>query len=110
MFIFKRFLLQLVFQKFKNIKENRVRNNIKKKMQSKYRAAGVFLYKVGDDGVISVLMALEFGKKDELTLSLLGGKMERGDIDAADTAAREFDEESGGILRCLCFKPLLSSS
>ncbi len=64
-----------------------------------YASAGILLYdfkrvRGGDRPVLRLLMGSNHEKKTEF----LGGKKEAEDADVYATAAREFDEESGGIL------------
>ena len=67
-----------------------------------YRSAGIVLYDVqrcrGQHGDGSVSLRLFLGRNHEDKIEFLSGKREACDADVYATAAREFDEESGGVL------------
>ncbi len=64
-----------------------------------YCSAGILLYDFkrvrGSDRPV---LRLFMGSNHEKKMEFLGGKKEAEDADVYATAAREFDEESGGIL------------
>jgi hypothetical protein len=66
-----------------------------------YRSAGVVLYDfewpTGRDVELGACLRLLMGRNHDNKIEFLGGKREAADADVYATAAREFDEESGGI-------------
>jgi hypothetical protein len=67
-----------------------------------YRSAGIILYDFeraeGQSAEVRGTLRLLMGRNHENKIEFLGGKREATDADVHSTAAREFDEESGGIL------------
>lgn len=67
-----------------------------------YRSAGILLYDferaMGQGVEAHPCFRLLMGRNHENKIEFLGGKKEAGDLDVYGTAAREFDEESGGVL------------
>jgi hypothetical protein len=63
-----------------------------------YRSAGILLYDVDRSSSPPVLLSLLLGRNHESRIEFLSGKREVADADVYATAAREFDEESGGVL------------
>ena len=66
-----------------------------------YRSAGILLYdfqrEPGQNVCERGLLRLLLGKNHSNNIEFLSGKKEPSDSDVFATAAREFDEESGGV-------------